>query len=817
MAEPVSELTLEDFQPEEDGVPSSDAAIEPAPDPDAMRGALEAQLADKANEFLGALAEYCRKDLLEGYRSREQIGWTKRMERNRRSQANKAQLYFNPTGSVEKWMGDGHLAEGLKMGWTASAIQQAGAFLEEAIFDSSERPFVASGRGVRRENEVLPEVVSDIGDLDLSEADFDRIGRPLCYMAVGEGGSIIRYEMVSECELTVGPDGVKEGQTAMKPSITRWNADDVVFSDYGEPDLAAQKSVTFIKRGVTMADLEKGRQRYEVTADDPFAPVRIKVGRYFGLRRLRIGAHGVPHLKFGSWCGDSAYPDEARAGYGPSALEQYELKIREGFLPMATWIESGTFDHELCYLFDINPGIPLPMLGEPMDDQTKAALARRLGLLRYRVCQISMEYTKQSYNIIIGFELMLQQKRAHTAYLFPFAPNAAQLWPSSAADLAWDIEAAADELRNLQQRLCQLATNSPFIYNKAGLQNKVVDEIQRLLQPGGQVQVVTGTKVQDLIQVLPFQPFEVIERIMETLRSEHHLATGVSAISQGTAKSDTATQDEIALSQSQSRLNNTALAFFREIRRLVWDMQEDRIGYEGEEGWIARGVQASGRSPQELRELMPNISGIRNEVKLDSPITIGRNRAVMAQGMLNSVQAMVETAPELWNWPEYWGQLYALMGNSNARSFMNSAYEPKEPREEHEIFWDGENWIEPNPREIAAQHLIEHQRMADQVVAEIQANSMNPGATDYVRRLTQFLQSLTMHIQATIPLAQMQMALMQQVGAQGGGPGQQGKPNGTGGKNPSPIGSDSQKYNGMRNAAMTPPGNAMSRAMGAAA
>jgi hypothetical protein len=381
---------------------------------------------------------------------------------------------------------------------------------------------------------------------------------------------------------------------------------------------------------------------------------------------------------------------------------------------------------------------------------------------------------------LVAFEPFRSGKRRNSAYLFKMYEEPNELLGRSVADVAWNIEAAGDKAFNDALRILELMADPPGTYSSTGLKNPTADTMQRFNEPGKRIAALPNVRPDDVLKLMEYRIDPAHTSLIQMAKQEFEQTTGVSAASQGMAVSRTATQDKLAQQGTDNRLNDIAISMFREMRRLMLDMQEDRYLMDGKEKYIERAVEVSGRSAEMFREYMESPDGIWKDIKIDSSITFGRDKMVMGAAMLNG-KGLAQ--PGVFDEQEFWRTYFAVNGMPNV-SFINDQFSAIDPEEEHDQLFGG-TWVSPNVQEDVMGHMAAHQKELveqQQVLAGMEANPLMLSPEDLEARRS-YVASLQNHLAATqqiMPMAiqfQMEQAMAAQ-GMQGGGQAPPGKASG---------------------------------------
>lgn len=785
-------------------------------DPDAAKREFARKIAPKLEAFAKKAARYVHELWKETDLLREKKSFKKRHTRNEKAGANSMRLTFKIGGQVDPASEDGHCKLGIKQGWGFQAQSVASSFLQQSFFEGAERFFVISGRGDKEENDSLPDMISDGVEKDFDDGNFEAIQTRLCNCAPQYGTAILEYEMIRELCFEKGPGGqYGEYRKKLRPSFTLWPIEDVWLTNPELPSALDQQGVFMVARGITRADLERDEQTYVIDTTDPFFPIRKKEGRYINLDRVR-DAEDSHRLQYASSTSNTEAVTTGERGTGVSTAPKYDLYRYRGALPIQAWVADGSFDHELAQFYEIDVGLPLPPPGTELDPETKKEFARRLN----RIPSFRFSYLRDgdsnsnitSFEHLVEFSVFDAKGRRNNAYKFPFFESAHEFHGLSISDVGWPIEAAADLLRNEQVQLARLAADPPGTYSKMGLSNPVVEEIQKLTLPGKRVPTEGRIKPGELLNLERFEPLATIEQSIAALKIEYELTTGMTGVAKGIADAKTLGQDQISQQNTQTRLNDVVFTWAKEMKRLIADMIRDRIDMDGEEAYAAFLKEVSGRTADDAEIEIPSADGIWREIKIDHPMTTGRDKAVMGQGLLNAKPLI---PPGLVSEEKFWKLYLQTIGLPKSENIFENVYKPIDPAKEHEYLAKG-TWISPNIQEDVMRHLSEHQMKLAEVQQELMAMQSGTIYPDpyQLQALQVFAQQLQQHIVATqqiMPMAlqfQMQMA-MSAKGIQPGPPGAMAPP---GGQNPNAPGSEAQQGNAISANANEVPGASMAGA-----
>ena len=781
-------------------------------DPAEARMGQQKTLQPKLDRFAAKVTLYLHDLWRECDALRDSRKFKDRLKRNNRSGKNAAKLEFTPFGAVKKNSTDGHLTQGVKMGWAWQAGATAASYIQGAFFDSAETFFVVSGRGEKEENNELPDIITAAVEKDFDSGDWETVGRRMINGIPNWGMSTLRYEMVSELCFDEYNGSWSEYRKKLKPSFTLWPIEDVWITNPEMPDAKDQQGVFWVARGMTRADLEKNEATHRLDFSDPFFPIRKKDGKYFNLEKLRaIEDSSMAYANQSP--SESSIGEESDRGRGVSGFPKYDLYDYEGALPMQAWAMEGAFDHELAQFFEIDVGIPLPGPGQEMDERTKKEFARRLNRIPSFTISYLRDGDSQSLGLtelLVAFAPFKAKRRRNSLYGFRYFTDPDEFYGLSINDVGWPLEAAADLLANEQIRLARLSADPPGVYSKRGAKNPVVEEIAKLCRPGGRMPAEANLKPEDFLKLFEaFEPKDAINVLLSQLKVEYELVTGVSAVSKGLNQSKTATQDQIAQQETQNRLNDVVVGISREARRLIWDVIRDRIDMEGLEAYLAFAMEAAGRSADEIETYIESAESLERDIKIDHPLTTGRDRAVMGQGILNY---KASAPPGLHDEEAVAKLYYATIGIPKSQKLFNAKFKPITPQKEHQHLREGTN-VSPNIQEDVLGHEGAHKIELQKATMELQAmqSGLMPVSPEDLAAQEAYVMKLQFHLMATEqikPMAlqfQMQMA-MATAGLGGAQPGGAAVP--PGGMNPGMPGDQFQVSNAMSANANEVPGQA---------
>ena len=677
-------------------------------DTDEERGIFQDAFADEVWEFSKALMGEVADGLRQSDADRnEDLGVAGDFDARRERALNRSRAQVDPTfddnGSVVRSQPDSHSFLGITMGWIRRAVNLMGAWLNRALFESSQRSFLAVGRGSRQENRKIVKVAAAVMDDMLERADYKKALHLVTKNVATYGTAYLRYEMgiKREMERAYEEDPMgervmtwRESEPILCPLLTYFPIEHVYVRDYGQPRSKDQQGVWWVTPDVTLTTLE-GEEAISWT-DEAGAP--REHGKWRNLETVR---RHVQELQEGA----SGKPSRA-------TLVEYE-----GPLPMVKWARDGVLNYDILKFFGCDVGVD----PDPVDDvEMVEEFGRRAQAIPYWHVAYLTEMgskmnkgTAQAYtgSVLIRCEPARNRTPRSSLYAFKYAPDGARFFGMSVTDLGYAIEGSGDQDLNAQSFVAFMNANAPRLVNSKVLRhNKTAREVGKELDtPNAMVAFETGPhdKIDARELVAPFErkPDPEAYARIELKRGIFDDVVGISASTKGKDRAVTGTLGEIQhnFEMNKVELQDVVLAAGQEWARLVSHIWDDVTWYMGTAQFGQYAAEISGVAFSDIEKIMPSLEGIEGEVKWYHPLAAAADRSMMT-AMLTNIYSAFPNAP--WDAEQFSKILVEIAGYSRPDElYLGGSL--MDPDDEHQQFSRG-SYVKPDLREDINNHLFSH-------------------------------------------------------------------------------------------------------------
>jgi len=682
---------------------------------------------------------------------RESQGFNERQTRNARRANARLEVVLDKEGTVLPEQEDGHAELGITHGWTRQANRAVASHLFQSLFSRNQRCYAVRGRGKRAENALAEQLVTSILDEQIKAGQLADRMQLICRQVPANGTAILRYEMGLSHDLQRQADGsFREGALELRPIFTPWPLEDVYVSDLEKAEAGDQEGVFWVTRGATLADLE----RQEVVFDMDLGGVRQAGGKFRNLDKLREALASRP--------GAAETSEEPKPGSDgertkATVLPSGTLIEYEGALPIYAWVKEGRLDHSIAKFFSA-------IVGEHPDPDNAEAVegwARRLSRITHWKVSYLTEWTSRDGkgdNLLLQLEPDRHKRMRNTLAVFGFDPDGSKFYRNSIADVGRRLEDAADQTLNNEVWTAYYNANPAGVYDLKALQNKSVEEVERLIHTPGALIPSSGgpmgqLRVADVIELLKLPGDANWERRVAHLRFEFQNTVGASAAAQGTDTAPgTNTLGEIQINESKSNIqqNQIVLDNARELARVLSLVLEDTIFFLGPMEFLRWAERVTGIGASEIARVLPTIDGLEREIEITHPVMAVRDALSLAALL---VQCYGVFGREVY--PDPKRLAIAVMegaGYSRAED-LTRAEGVREPEDEQRQMAQG-NWCDPSPHEDIENHLATH-------LAAWRGLQARGPRTPEEQNLMALLPS---HLEATVSLAEALAQIRQAMG-----------------------------------------------------
>ena len=632
-------------------------------------------------------------------RIREGGDFKSRQEMNEWRAKARVSVNYDKNGSVIVSSQDGHAQMGLSRGKTAQADAQSAAYLYQQVFESGRHTYTLSARGHRAENELLERVVYAILDDQERLGEFKSYAREVCQLIPRHGTTTLRYQLGAQRDYLRNPQGIfEESAQQLAPTYEVYPLEDVYVTNIKEPRDDAQEGVFWIKKNVTLQDLESNERTVE--RDEQGQIVAVS-GNFRNLEELRKNNRESSPGQTGAMdTGDQT------TSFATGTLIEYE-----GALPISSWVYEKKLDWEVAEA--VFGGDFVGFDPDPESEEERNFWGRRLGAIsHWRIAYIAdWNGPIEKGRLLIQAEPDAHKRPRNTLTVFRYRDDAKNFYGRSIADLQGQLEDAADLMLNANVYAWYMNAHPPQLFSKDLLDRHQTesDVVEWGHTPDGVMLVKAGQtpRIQDLMERLSFTMDVRIGENLAILDKDMENTGGVSAAAQGhDAASGTGTLGEVQHNSAKSDILMMAVVIGVAERnaRLKKQNLQDLIHFLGPEGFIDYAARVSGIGRSEIQRVLPTIDGLENELEFGHPLLLHMDRAVVASLLMQLATAF----PEVWG-PDptrIVGAIMEIIGYPQGRGLLETGT-GMDPFDEHHQMAQG-NMVQPKPIEDAMAHVMAH-------------------------------------------------------------------------------------------------------------
>lgn len=711
------------------------------------------------NEFMKEVRTHLQNKLKSSKEERDDRRFCERLDRSRARVNNRARVWTDATGKITEWSKDQHLELGFTQGWSAQAAKTAAANMNRILFDQSERFFMYSSIGKRQENRGLKDSLTDLQDYLFKRGQFKEVGRRAMNALPTEGTVALRFDMYKPFRVVRDPETGEfvEERGDLIPAYMKWPLEYVYLTDWDKPRACDQEGVFWVTRNTTLQSLLPNKATFDFNTNGVNPSIRLKSGRFVNLEALEEAESKFINNSRSTL--NVGVNDVGVYRNSVSSFPQFDLVEYEGALPMARWVEDRKFTWEMAMFFGLDVGVAK---FDPDDDRARREFGRRLNqITHYQFSWVEPDHTQCAGGHTIEFAPSRWLEPSNSLFLFQYDIDGDEALGNSVTDLIYKLEDIGDALRNAQVRIVQNNARPPKLISKRHLMKSSLEEVQRCWEPDAMVEIKGNPDVQKIFEMVLLPEPHNLEQAIAMLKLEAEVTSGITqAAKTGQSTGGTATEANLEEQKSQTKMEDAAIRAITELFRLVDFQTKQTYNHLGREGFIDLIKKISGRSADEVDEMIGPTDKVWNEFDVIFPPTFGRDKTVIAESLRRDFQTFGTFDPVKTS--KIVGQ---LSGYPHVEELITVGYEPIDIEEEQRQMAMG-NYVKPvfdqsNPIDLI-QRFMAHTKMLQEALAgrvmypEENVTAMIYGLETYLR-------------QASVLLGGMQ-ALQGMMGPQGSAP-----------------------------------------------
>lgn len=548
-----------------------------------------------------------------------------RMARNTRRHRGKVEVQLNDKNEAEKRAQDGHAELGICQGLSSEGIEAITAHIRQAWFSRHRRPYVISGNGDRaEENRLLQKTLHGVSDDLLRKADFRAEEKMLCQDVTKNGTVTWRYQMRVDHSYGRDENGVwTEGHALVVPDIQVWELPNVLVTNIDRPTASQQSGVFWMTPRTTLEDLEYDEVIWEEADEGAGDDTRgVLLGKYFNLEALRELARKE---------------SEANQGKNTLVFSDEMTKIEfEGPLPIFALVRRGALTPRILRFLGVEVNVEPPA---PDDPQELRAWSRAVA----RIPKWSVSYILAAGHttadapdrLVIQCEPVRPEKPRHSLYASRYVRDGHRFYGLGVVDLGWELEDAADCLRNSDIWAIYFNSHPARAVNLAALGVDDLAMARKLQIPNELValQLLPDQSAEGSIATMQLPRVEM-ERPIFSITSRFEDVTHTGASAKGTAGQapDTGTATEVVSNDAKAVVsrNEIVLDAGDEFCRMIRDMIDDALYFLGRAEFIKYAARVSGVAESDVEKIMPTIDGLSADITVELPVGAATDPIAMA-------------------------------------------------------------------------------------------------------------------------------------------------------------------------------------------
>jgi len=700
---------------EETGESAPEQALE---DSEAFR-----QMLDDGDKVV---VDYLREAMKQADKKRESYQFSWRNLRNRIRAANYVWINVDNCGNMiygnaYQWDGNpygtnqtrrAYPGKPITQGWTACGIRSAADYCNGRLFESGDWVQWTDPSN-KQEGRKLSRCLTKASAAQFKRTKFTSKGRLMLYGVFERGTNAMRMEFVRPVETERTEDGgYVEKIGNVKTVITLWPIEDVLFSNPEKPNGEDQEMVWWISRGKTVHDLEADEAVFEETVDE-MTGMRTRSlvsGKYTRLNKLRdLDRNGPTEAVNQMSTRTMGMASTSQISGDLSSYPTFNPVDYRGSCPIAFWLDKEMIKPEYLQYHGINVG---PAPDRENKPEWNAYLRRISKEKMFYVTYVDGDAStagSASDGTVLQFAKCPYEKPRNELYLFKAYPDGTRAYGFSIADRAYKMEDAADIIMNAGVWTEYFNAYPSTIGDPALFRSNYGDEVQRVFTPLEQLQKKAGMKASEMLEVMQLDNGNQKLEWIEYLHNQFNNLIGVTEAAQtGQGAGTTGTLGQLNQEQqaAQRNMDGVIAGIIDELDRMVSDnleMMQDAMGHEEFVQYLER---VSGEDSAGIEELLWSVDGLTDEYEVSHPIAFGKDKTVLAQGLLNDFGVIQPAAPNTYNATGTASVLAMLRGLTNTDLFITAPDIIMEPEDEQDQMKQG-NAIKPSPSETL-QQLVQH-------------------------------------------------------------------------------------------------------------